>query len=67
MPATVLWRCENCSQTKEAGLKPPVGWVELSYWDGGRNKFHRFSFCSYQCASIWAGKRYDEPTGVKNG
>ena len=55
----VNWKCECCGKMQQGGFRPPVGWVELSYWDGGRSKFHRFSFCSYACSSIWAGKRYE--------
>ena len=56
----ITWVCENCNKRLEGGLRPPRGWVEVSFWDGQRQKFHRYSFCSYACASAWAGKRYDE-------
>jgi len=64
---TVFWKCENCQKTKEGGLRPPKGWVEVSFWDGLRNKFHRFSLCSYKCAGKWCQNRYDEPQEVNNG
>ena len=53
----ITWVCEECGRQKQAGLRPPEGWNEVSFWNGA--KFVRFSFCSYSCASIWAGKRYD--------
>jgi len=37
----VTWRCEECQKRQEGGLRPPRGWVELSFWDGER--FIRYS------------------------
>lgn len=59
----ITWVCEGCGARKEAGLRPPLGWCELSFWNGER--FIRYSFCSYKCASLWAGKRYDKSKEAK--
>ena len=55
----ITWVCEECQKKLEGGLRPPEGWNELSFWNGER--FIRYSFCSYKCASLWAGNRYDKP------
>lgn len=55
----ITWICEECVRRKQGGLRPPKGWLEVSYWDGLRNKFHRHSFCSYSCAAAWCSQRYE--------
>ena len=55
----IVWVCEECGLRKQGGLRPPMGWCELSYWNGER--FVRFAFCSYACCGKWCGKRYEEP------
>lgn len=56
----ITWICEECQRKLEGTLHPPQGWLEISFWNGAR--FIRHAFCSYKCASLWAGKRYDEPS-----
>ena len=61
----VLWKCNECGNERQAGLKPPEGWLEISFWNG--YKFIRHSFCSYRCATSWCGKRYDlQPKSIKS-
>jgi len=63
-PNIVIWRCSECGATKEGGMRPPEGWLEISFWNGVR--FIRYAFCSYSCTSIWSGKRYDaQPKEVR--
>jgi hypothetical protein len=59
----ITWVCEECRKQRQGGLRPPKGWCEVSFWNEKSQKFHRFSFCSYSCCSIWTGKRYETVEG----
>ena len=62
----ITWVCETCGERKEAGMRPPVNWCEISFWHGSKERFVRYSFCSYSCAGKWCQGRYDEPRDVRD-
>lgn len=63
---TMIWSCEQCGKKTEAGSKIPVGWCEVTIFNGVR--FIRHPFCSYACAAKWCSNRYEvEPQEVNHG
>lgn len=58
MPRETNWKCDNCGLVKEFSNKPPLGWSELSFFNG--KYFVRHAFCCYACLAEWASKRYDK-------
>ena len=58
----ITWECSECKKQQTGGMQPPLGWLEISFWNGER--FIRFSFDSYACAGKWCEGRYEEPKGA---
>lgn len=61
----VTWICDTHGcQTTGTGMKPPSGWLEVSYWDFIQGKYIRFVFCGYECLGKWAEERAAEAKEV---